>query len=164
MSKHPIGISANGIQVYAHLTKQPLAAAAARNPHLLTLATKAIASLSLTEQVMIFEHDTGNPIGYSDQLETKEKDSVFYAQTGKMSAYTRFVKLRKAEPTSILTLQLEVDGDDYLLTNIWIGETYPPIPDGQHATSQSIEYWRNHAVVFNGQAVLSSSITKTCPY
>lgn len=165
MSKHAIGRSRNGIEVYAQLTQNPLATSIARNPRLLHLVATAIASLDLTDQDMTISHDMGRSIGYSDILETREKDTVFYAQTSKLPVYTRFVKQRSAEQTSIMTMQLQLDTDGcYRLTNVWIGKEYPPLPSTDATTTQSMEYWSKHAVVFNGQAILSSTITKTCPY
>lgn len=165
MSKYPIGTSANGKQVYANLTQKPLSLAVAHNPHLLSLAGKAISELSLTDQTISVECDAGRTIGYSEHLETKEKDTIFYAQTSKLPVYTRFVKQRKSEPTSTLTLQLQAEDDStYQLTDIWIGNQYPPLPSDANATEKSREYWETHAVVYNGQSILTNSITKVCPY
>lgn len=165
MSKHPIGTSANGKQVHANLTQKPLSTAVARNPHLLNLAGKAVSELSLTEQTISVECDAGRTIGYSEHLETQEKDTIFYAQTSKLPVYTRFVKQRKSEPTSTLTLQLEaIEDGTYKLTDIWIGNHYPPLPSEANASTHSKEYWDTHAVVYNGQSILTNSITKVCPY
>jgi hypothetical protein len=165
MNKLPIAISANSKLVYAYLIQDPLAASIARNPHLLTLVREVVSTLQPTRSEVIIEQDMGHVIGYSDQLETREDDAIFYARTSKLPGYTRFVRQRKAEHTSVLTFKLvEDDEGNYELVNAWIGKTYPPIPDGTDTTSQSKEYWARHAVVFNGQTILASTVTKDCPY
>lgn len=165
MSKYSIGQSKNNKLVYANLTQKPLTTSVARNPHLLKLVATVTASLNLTDDIITISHDMGRSIGYSEVLETREKDTVFYAQTSKLPVYTRFVKQRNAEQTSILTLQLQVDEvGEYRLVDVWIGKEYPPTPSGDATTVQSKEYWSNHAVVYNGQSILASTVTKTCPY
>lgn len=165
MSKYNIGLSGNGKQVYANLTKQPLAASIARNPGLLSLVATAINSLDLSSQMLTVSCDMGQNVGYSEVLETGDKDSIFYAQTSKLPEYTRFVKLRAAEKSSVITLQLHADETGgYQLVNVWIGIDYPPAPNTKIEAPQSKEYWRNHAVVFNGQSILTNSVTKVCPY
>jgi hypothetical protein len=108
----------------------------------------------------------GRNIGYSDQLETREKDLIFYARQAHSDGnYTRFVKHRKSDQTSFLTIKLQIDDNgNYELMDAWIGRLFPPIPSSELASEQSKAYWENHAVVFNGQPLLASTITKECPY
>lgn len=165
MSKYIIGLSANGKQVYANLTRKSLEESVSRNPRLLGLVATAVNALALSGKTVTISHDMGHNIGYSEILKTQEKDTIFYAQTSKLPVYTRFVKLREAEKSSTITLQLHVDEvGDYQLTNVWIGADYPPKPSTEISSSQSKDYWKSHAIVFNGQSLLASTITKVCPY
>lgn len=163
--KHTIAVTTNNREIYAYLTQGPLATNVARNPHLLTLVKEVVAPLNLTLPAVTIEQDMGRNIGYSDQLETGEKDAIFYARQTHSAEYTRFVKHRKSDHTSFLSLRLQADDTGgYELTNAWIGKLYPPVPTSEQATEQSKNYWETHAVVFNGQPLLASTITKTCPY
>ena len=167
MHLFPIGKSSNSKTVYAHLTHEPLASGVARNPHLLTLVSEivAISELRDTPETVI-THDMKRPIGYSAHLETKDTDVVFYAKTSKHQPdFTRFVRMRQAERSTMLTIKLVKDPlGDFELTDAWIGAPYPPVPADDTASEQSKTYWANHAVVYNGQALLTSTITKVCPY
>jgi len=51
-----------------------------------------------------------------------------------------------------------------LVRTVWIGKIYPPMPDTSEATNTSSDYWAHHAVIYNGQPIVSSTLTKTCPY
>ena len=41
---------------------------------------------------------------------------------------------------------------------------YPAAPDAKGANGRSKSYWEDHAVVYNGQHIISSTITKDRPY
>lgn len=165
MQKHIVAISSNGRRVYAPLMTPPLSLSVSRNPNLLGLVKEAISQLELSKNNRTIEHDMGRSIGYGDVLSTKESDVVFYARKLGEDTYTKFVKNRSTDATQYLTLELSQDEDgDYALRNVWIGRAYPPAPDNKAATPRSKKYWKSHAVAYNGQAVVSSTITKDCPY
>lgn len=152
-------------QVYAHLTVMPLAAHVSGNPHLLSLAEEAIDASLLSGATVRLQRDMGRTIGRSELVDTKETDTIFFARQSKTSGYTRFVKNRDPEQTMLITLYLIRDDEgDYELTNIWVGEDHPPEPDTYEATGNSLDFWSSHAVVYNGQPIISSTLTKTCPY
>lgn len=162
---HPVARSHNGKQVYAHLMSEPLASSISSNPHLLRLAEEALLTIELTGASLRIEHDMGRSIGRSELVKTTDADSVFYARQSKTEGFTRFVKNRQAVPTQYMTIKLVCDADDdYELVSIWIGKDYPKGPDHLEATADSADYWANHAVTYNGQSIVSNSLTKTCPY
>jgi len=165
MNKHPIATTVNNKEIYAYLTQGDLGANVARNPHLLALVKEVVTPLNLVLPAVTIEQDMGRSIGYSDKLETTEKDAIFYARQAQAAGYTRFVKHRKTDQTSFLTLKLQVDDDgSYELRDAWIGRLYPPMPNTELSTEQSKSYWSNHAVAYNGQPLLASTVTKDCPY
>lgn len=162
---HPVALSANGKQVYAHLMQAPLAASVSTNPHLLHLAEEVILSTSLAGPHVHIEHDMGHSIGRSEVVTTTDVDTVFYARQSKTGGFTRFVKNRQSAPTQYITIKLVRDEDDeYELVSIWVGKDFPEAPDHADATSESTEYWSNHAITYNGQPIISSTLTKVCPY
>lgn len=165
MSKHVVGITSNGKEVYAYLMQKPLSATISRNPHLLALIKEAVAKLKLTQADVVLEQDMGRTIGYGEMIATREKDTIFYARQVREEAYTKFVKNRRTEPTSLLTLSLHKDDEgNYEVKDVWIGNAFPPVPGDAAETSLSKSYWEEHAVAFNGQAIMASTITKECPY
>ena len=165
MSKHIVATSLNGKEVYAYLMQQPLSAAISRNPHLLALIKEAVSTLNLTQQDILLEQNMGRNIGYGEMIATREKDTIFYARLVREETYTKFVKNRKTEPTPFLTLNLRKDDDgNYEIKDVWIGKTFPPVPGNAAETEQSKSYWEDHAVAFNGQAIMASTITKECPF
>lgn len=162
---YAITTSANGKQIYANLMQMPLAGNISRNPHLLRLTEEALESVQLTGPGMQLEHDMGRTVGYSELVDTVDNDAVFYACQTKTSGYTRFVKNGKTEATQRITMVLVCDEDgDYELQNIWIGNAYPPAPGEPGETADSKAFWQNHAVLYNGQSLVSNTVTKTCPY
>lgn len=163
--KHVVVQTANDKEVYVCLTQGPLSKQIGRNPHLLRLASEVLAKQALAGKAVVQEYDLGRDIGYGEILETVQGDAVFYAKIARTPYFTRFVKHRKNDQTSTLSLQLIADDEgDYELQNIWVGSLYPPSPDSPERTPESAAYWETHAVVYNGQSVLSSTITKECPY
>jgi hypothetical protein len=163
--KHQIGTTKNGKPVYAYLTQQPLAALVSRNPHLLTLVKEIMPLHSLRQAAERVQHDMGRSIGYGDLVEVQDKDAVFYAKQLRQDSYTKFVKNRRADQTSILTVKLGRDeAGDYEVLSVHLGEDYPAIPGDAGETAASQAFWQDHAVVFNGQAIVASSLTRDCPY
>lgn len=104
-------------------------------------------------------------IGRADVVTTDEKDTIYYAQLLKSDSYLRFVKNRYPELSSTLTITVEQDVDgNYEVSDVWIGDNYPPLPGQENATSDSEMYWETHAFVQDALMVQSKSVTKTCPY
>lgn len=164
-NKHVIAVSANGKEVYTYLIRTEVAAQISRHPHLVTLIKEVVSSLRLTGPQVSLEHNMGRTIGYSEMIETRPGDTVFYARQNKTGLYMRFVKNRKADPTSILSIVLEQDdGGNYELMNAWIGKMVPDVPGSEKATDKSESYWADHAIIYNGQPILLSTQTKDCPY
>lgn len=166
MSKqHTITTSANGREVYVYLTQTPVAAQISRQPHLATLIKEVVGQLNLTAPRVSIEQDMGRTIGYSELLQTTDTDTIFYAKQTKSDTYTRFVKNKKSDATSFLSVVLvQDDTGNYELKDVWIGKAFPPLPGDKLETNMSKPYWENHAVVYNGQPILASTQTKDCPY
>ena len=162
---HPIAHTINGKRVYAHLMQRPLSSSISLNPHLLRLAEEILLSTSISGKSVHIVHDLGRPIGRSELVTTTESDTIFFARQDKNAGFTRFVKNRQTDATQFMTLKLVRDADDeYELLAVWIGKDVPETPDHEDATSDSMGYWSSHAVTYNGQPIISSTLTKVCPY
>lgn len=165
MAKHVVATSLNGQEVYAFLMHPPLSSRLSRNPHLIALIKEIVPGLELTKPRMIIEKDMGRSIGYGEVVTVEEGDVVFYARQIREDVFTKFVKNRRTDPTSVLTLQLQRDDEgNYEIQDVGIGGMFPPVPGDPAETKQSKAFWEKHAVTFNGQAIVASTITKECPF
>lgn len=162
--KHVVAQSENGKEVYAYLIQPPLSHQLSRNPHLITLIKEVIKGAKLEGRVITLETDMGRDIGHSDVVKVDEGDAVFYAKQIKQDVYTKFVKNHPTKPTSFLTFRLERDENDcYEIKEVWIGKSMPYLPGEMGANKKSEAYWSSHAVVYNGQPLMTGTITKELP-
>lgn len=163
--EHLIGESANGMAVWINLMKPPVSTTVSRNPHLLNLIKEIIARSTLDKKRLAVSCDMQRTVGYADIVASKDGDTIFYAREPKAKAYTRFVKNRHTDQTTIVSMRLELVGPDrYMVSQVQLGAASPPLPGAAGQTAQSLPYWLKHAVVYNGQALQASSLTKDCPY
>jgi hypothetical protein len=163
--EHQVGVSANGMAVWINLMKPPVSTVISRNPHLLNLIKEIIAQSKLEKKHLAVSCDMQRIVGYADTVVSKDGDTIFYAREPKAQAFTRFVKNRHADQTSVVSMRLEMDGPDrYKVIQVQLGAASPPLPGSAGQTAQSLPYWEKHAVVYNGQALQASSLTKECPY
>lgn len=165
MNDHQVAVSANGKSIYINLMQPPTSVTISRNPNLLSLIKEISAKSEFTKPSIDLEYDMQRTVGYADSIVTKAEDTVFYARQAKSKAFTRFVKNRKTDATTIVSMHLEQSGPEaYTIKNVWIGPIPVPLPGGDNATDKSQEYWLEHAVVYNGQPLMASTVTKDCPY
>jgi len=162
---HIVTTFADGSTLYADLTKLPLSSSIGRNPHLLNLIEEAVAGLNPKGQLIELEYDMHRTIGYTDIVAIGQIDSVFYARQSNDSGYTRFVKNHKSDPASFISVVIARDkAGDYEIQDTWLGKMFPALPGEPDETATSKAFWQAHAVVYNGQPLIASTITKTCPY
>lgn len=163
--KHPVGLTQNGIEVYAYLTSSKVGSRLSRQPQLLTLAKELLAAMKLEGPDISIEHDMQRQIGYDFIISTTESDAIFYARLLKDNVYTRFVKHGKPTPTNYLTVILHQDDDkNYELSDIWTGRLIPPRPGSADEIAESKSYWSDHAIVLGDQSLQNQTLTKKCPY
>ncbi len=165
MDDHQVAVSANGKDVYINLMQPPTSVVISRNPNLLSLIKEIAAKTEFSGPSIDLEYDMKRTVGYADAIATKAEDTVFYARQAKSPAFTRFVKNRKTDATTIVSMRLEKTGTNgYTIKNLWIGPIPVPLPDSENANQKSKDYWAEHAVVYNGQPLMASTVTKDCPY
>ncbi|HEX7963085.1 MAG TPA: hypothetical protein VF466_00695 [Candidatus Saccharimonadales bacterium] len=163
--KHYIGQTLNGMQVCVDLIGSQAAKQIAQQPQLLTLAKEMLEQIAVKGTQVNVEHDMGRLIGYSFIIATKDTDTILYARLLKDDLYTRFVKNGKPLSTHYLTVTLLQDsGNNYELSDIWIGRLTPPRPGSTDETDESRSYWLNHAFVLDSQPLQQRTMTRTCPY
>lgn len=165
---HLVGHTHDNIPVFVDLINSGAAKHISQQPHLLTLVAEALQRVTLDGVTITtkLEQDMGRSIGYDQVVETSETDAVFYAQLVKDNTYTRFVKNGKPLSTRHLAMILDYSKDNscYNLNGVWLGHLRPPRPGTPEETARGNQYWRNHAFIFDSQALQLRTMTKTCPY
>ena len=160
-----LAVSKNNKKIYAHMVLSNVAPKLSRQPHMTGLLEKAAETLDLTQPIEHFEYDFGRQIGYDDVVATDGADQVFYACVIKTKDYVRFVKKRMTETTQLLSGTMVADDEgNYELTDIWIGAQRPALPGSEYASADSAQYWDTHAVVYNGQQLITTSVTTDSPF
>ena len=136
-----------------------------RRPYVYALIRELLSTRKLRGDRIVIEQDMGRNIGTTDIVSTTDKDTIYYAQPLKSEVFSRFAKNRYPEVSSTLTVVVNRDTDgNYEVTNAWIGSNHPAFPGAEHATADSREYWKVHALVQDAHTIQFKSLTKTCPY
>jgi hypothetical protein len=165
MIKHPIANTRDGIAVYVDLIRSPASINISREPHIVALIKELLKSTGVTGKTVTLEVDFGRTIGNTDIVETTEKDHIVYAKRIKHDTFTRFVRRRIPLPTTFVTIILHKDDDgDYELYDAWIGRKAPSMPGSDSETSESRNFWANHALIIEGQPLQTRTLTLTCPF
>jgi len=116
---------------------------------------------------LVEEVDFGRPIGETICVPTGPGDEIVFAKRPKRFGLTRFVKNRKPEPSSSVTVVLKVTGEDrgaYVLLSAFIGGKPEPEPWDKNATEKSVAFWVSHALVWGCEPVVPGTETTVCPW
>ena len=154
----------NNLDVSIDLKGSHAATHLADTPGLLELVKEALLTLSPNQDDVYTEVDLGRNIGTSDLVQTTKNDDVFYAKRINRTNYTRFVRGRQPVKTSVITLVLHRQEDNYLLYSAWIGPAAPPFPNDEKETVESRDFWKTHALVWGRQAVQPNTEISTWPW
>lgn len=103
-------------------------------------------------------------VGLSQGVETSPDDEIIFARRHGRKGLTRFVLNRKPEPTNQVTVVLKKIGPVYMCITAWFGGPSEPEPWDKSATPNSLDYWNNHALIFNPDDVVSGTETTECPW
>jgi hypothetical protein len=165
MYKFVLYKSSNEYEVYVNLITSPAGFYLSRRPHVIALIRELVSTKKLRGDRVVIEQNMGRDIGTTDIVSTSDADTIYYAQPLKSETYARFAKSRYPQTSNLLTVVAIRDSDgNYEVSDAWIGSKHPAFPGDKHATADSIEYWKTHALVQDAQVVQIRTITKTCPY
>jgi hypothetical protein len=165
MYKFMLDESNDEYHIYVNLISSPAGHYLSRRPHIIALLKELLADKPLRGEQIIIERDMGRDIGTTDVIATNDKDTIYYAQPIKSDVYSRFARNRYPQASNLLTVVVVRDSEgNYEVKDTWIGANHPAFPGDEHETTESKEYWQNHALVQDAQAIQSRSITKSCPY
>lgn len=128
--------------------------------------TDTIAQLDLKDHpeftVQTITHEA--VVGLSQGVETSPDDEIIFARRHGRKGLTRFVLNRKPEPTNQVTVVLKKIGPVYMCMSAWFGGQAEPEPWDRNATEESDIFWKNHALIFNPDDVVSGTETTECPW
>lgn len=162
---HPVAHTRNGVLVNVDLIESFAALQIAQQPYLLTLAGSLLSDCKVNGQHVWIERDMGHDIGVCDVVETSDKDTIIYAQQAKSQIFVPFVKNRKMERTSFISLELLLNDDQsYSLHQIIFGHPVPSFPYSNTESADSRDFWTSHALLWGDWPIQSKTITKDCPW
>lgn len=120
---------------------------------------------STTLEYITYTHDFKKEIGKSICVETVDGDCVIYARRPQRHGYTRFVKNRNPESSSLFTIVLKKMREEaYLLVTAYVGSKAPPEPWDKSADESSLPFWQRHALVWSSVPVVEGTETPECPW
>jgi hypothetical protein len=111
-------------------------------------------------------YDHGGPIGDCLRVRTAPEDEIVYAQRPGRAGLTRFVKNRRPEPSSQITVVLRRSEaeEEYVCLSAWIGGRAEPEPWDENRTERSAEFWSHHALVWGSMPVIAGTETTVRPW
>lgn len=154
----------NGIDVYVELGTSHVATHFHDNPKLEELAIEAVRQVDAQRSNIQADYNFKRTVGFSDLVGTDDSDEIVYAKRVNRKIYSRFVKNRKAEPTSFATIVLQKVQNGYLLLSAWLGPSVPPFPGDRREWPESRSFWESHALALGSQAIDETTVVKSCPW
>lgn len=162
----PLAVSRNNVSVWYDPVSSHTATHIKDTPNLETLAAEVVRQTDIREQYMQFHTDFGRTVGTSDLVQNNPGDEIVYAKRLNRNEYTVFNKTRVAQPSTLVTVALEMQADGTCeLVSAWIGPSdSPSFPGTERETADSKEFWRKHALVWGNQKIQPGSETTSCPW
>lgn len=112
-------------------------------------------------------------IGYSNLCKTTNTEEIIYAKRKNRDVYTRFTLDGQSKLINKCAVVLKRGKEDnsnvYYLITMFPGEYLVKEPQDSHIKTEeeklkSIEFWNEHALVFNPKDVDLLTISYNCPY
>lgn len=92
--------------------------------------------------------DFGIEIGKTICVRTEPGDDITFVQREGCKGMTRYVRNKKALPTSLVSVVLKKGLGGYVLITAYFGPKAPPEPWDPHVERESEEFWNTHALVW----------------
>jgi hypothetical protein len=115
------------------------------------------------ENILEVEFEYPVVIGKTICVKTDENDSIIYAIRKGRNGYTRFVKNRNAEDCNSIFAAFKRTNIGYIILTIFIGKKAAREPWDKFATNEDILFWKNHALIYDTEEIISGSKTIKCP-
>lgn len=110
--------------------------------------------------------------GYCDLIETTKDDEIIYAMRYGRKVYTRFVigKQHYLINKCVICLNRSAfKNEEYYAVTMFPGGKSVKEPQDKYITTidqleNSLDFWQNHALVYNSDDIDRNTLTKVCPY
>jgi len=120
----------------------------------------------------------GTVVGNSNCVPTSPGDRIIFAQRPGRRGYTRFVKGRRPEPCNsvVVIIKAIIEGGQrlYVLVTAFVGKAAQPEPwdtkailnqdNPSIAYWEALEFWENHALIWDPAEVVAGSTISRCPW
>jgi cold shock CspA family protein len=103
-------------------------------------------------------------IGQSTCVKVNDDDNIVYAKRNGRMGYTKFVRDRQPEDTNSISIILKKTQDFYTIITAFYGKNAEVEPWDERANNNSINFWKNHALLFDSEPIDMSSVTTMCPW
>ncbi len=122
------------------------------------------------------EVEFGEIVGQTICVETKAFDKIVYARRPKRIGHSKFVLGHSSEFCSSVFVALKVGNKwgEYILCTGFVGEKPQPEPwdwkyfskqkNPQEAKEKAIDFWKNHALVWGSEEVITGTEVIVCPW
>lgn len=162
----PLAVSRNNIHVWYDPILSHAATHIKDTPGLDKLVSEIIGQTVIDKPYMQFHTDFGRRVGVSDLVVNSPGDEIVYAKRLNRNEYTVFNKTKSAQPSSLVTVALEMQEDGTCeLVSAWIGPgDSPSFPGTEYETAESREFWSKHALAWGNQEIQPRSETIKCPW
>lgn len=128
------------------------------------LLPEALAAIeSRGRDFFVAAHDFGRVVGKTTCVETGEDDEVVFARREGRFGFTRFVKNREAEDSTMLVVVLKQVSEGYLLITSFIGRPAPPEPWDANADENSGPFWESHALLWGSEKIVAGTELPATP-
>ncbi len=165
-TRTPLAVSKNKVRVWYDPISSHAATHIKDTPNLDNLAAEVVSQTKINQPYVQLHVDLGRTVGTSDLVENSPGDEIVYAKRLNRNEYSVFNKSKRAQPSSIVTIALEMQEDGTCeLVSTWIGPSdSPSFPGTERETAESIEFWSKHSLVWGNQEIQPGSETKNYPW
>ncbi|NND64908.1 MAG: hypothetical protein HKM24_02985 [Gammaproteobacteria bacterium] len=159
----------SGLEIYYDPVDSHLATHLSDAPQLEDLVRQMFSKidLKLKENIkhVTISYDFGKVVGKSDLVPTNDKDEIVYAIRKNRDKHSVFVKNKPPVDTTIATVVIDyLDYKKAKLFTAWVGPIAPSFPSKKMVEPDCIAFWNKHALVWDNQEVIESSVTNNCPW
>ena len=155
--------SKNGQKVFTEMDNTNVGLHIIENPGLLVLVIELIRQSEISGENVGIEFDFGKVIGKTSCVETTDEDEVVYAKRKQRDSFSRFVKNRELEDTTLVSAVFFKKNYGYLLWSAWCGALVPTSPDSEGRMKTSEGFWQNHALVYDKDLIQEGTVQSDRP-
>jgi len=114
--------------------------------------------------IVEIEYEFPMPVGYTKCVPTSGNDKIVYAIRKGRKGHTRFVLNRSPKACRSIFAVLKKIDEGYLIITIYVGKKAAREPWDKRATREDLEFWNDHALIFDEQKIIPHTYSLTKPW